>query len=57
MEMSTYTADVSGEITCGVRKREDVVIVTYKPTRAARASVDGTAIALEFVPKDFKLKQ
>src|SRR6266516_4374737 len=57
MEMSTYTPNVSGEITCGVRKHEDAVIVTYKPTRGARASVDGTATALEFVPKDFKLKQ
>jgi len=56
MDISTYAETVSGEITCGIRKKEDVVVVTYKPISEPRAKTDGTAISLEFVPKEFKLK-
>ncbi|MEP6706385.1 MAG: hypothetical protein ABJC05_02630 [Pyrinomonadaceae bacterium] len=57
MAIRTFTPSVSGEITCGVRRNGDVVIVTYKPIHKASVSVDGRATALEFVPNDFKLKQ
>lgn len=58
MDISTYTTDVGGEISCGVRKPENPVVITYRPSTAARrGSPEGQAIALEFVPKDFVLKQ
>lgn len=56
MHFRTYTPTVSGEITCGLRKNEEVVVVIYKPALNARLKTDGTAISLEFVPSDFKLK-
>lgn len=58
MDITTYTTDVSGEITCGPLKQERVVVFTYRPTAAAgRARYDGTAVALEFMPKDFVLEK
>jgi tetratricopeptide (TPR) repeat protein len=56
MDFRTFTETVSGEITCGIRKKEDAVVVTYKLISVPRAKTDGTAISLEFVPKEFKLK-
>lgn len=57
VDITTFTSDVKGELTCGLRKTEDSVIVTYKPVVDKRAKTDGVAIALEFVPKEFKLKK
>lgn len=56
MDISTYTTEVGGEISCGLRKTENAVVITYRPTTARRGS-EGQAVALEFVPKDFVLKQ
>jgi tetratricopeptide (TPR) repeat protein len=80
VEITTYSPDVAGDITCGPRKPENMVVVCFVPsadtkgpdtrakpgdtpakprTRAADAGAktDGTIRSLEFVPKDFKLKQ
>jgi tetratricopeptide (TPR) repeat protein len=57
MDISTYTQDVSGEITCGPRPKENTVVLTYLPSKDARLKVDGVATAIEFVPKEFKLKK
>lgn len=57
MDISTYTPDVSGDITCGPRAQENTVVLTYLPSKDARLKVDGVAVALEFVPKEFKLKK
>jgi Tfp pilus assembly protein PilF len=54
MDITSFTSDAGNEITCGPRKPENNVIVTYAPA-AARAVTDGVAKSLEFVPKDFKL--
>jgi tetratricopeptide (TPR) repeat protein len=56
MGFSTFTETVDREITCGLRKSPEWVVVTYKPTTEARTKNAGTAVALEFVPKEFKLK-
>jgi hypothetical protein len=56
LELKAFTNTAGGEITCGVRKNQDVVVVTYKAGAVPRAKTDGTAISLEFVPKEFKLK-
>ncbi|HEX8176336.1 MAG TPA: tetratricopeptide repeat protein [Pyrinomonadaceae bacterium] len=57
IDISTYTTDVGGEISCGVRKPENPVVITYRPSPGARRGFEGQAVALEFVPKDFVLKQ
>ena len=48
IEITTYDPKVAGEITCGVRKPENVVVVCYLP--------NGVLKSIEFVPADFKLK-
>ena len=48
ISITTYDPKVAGEITCGARKPENVVIVCYLP--------NGVLKSIEFVPADFKLK-
>jgi tetratricopeptide (TPR) repeat protein len=56
MELTTYSPDVKGEISCGPRKPENVVIVCYLPNTDKRVKADGILKSIEFVPADFKLK-
>lgn len=56
IELTTYSADVKGEIGCGPRKPENVVVVCYLPNSDKRVKVDGVLKSIEFVPADFKLK-
>ena len=55
LDITTFSSDVAGEITCGPRKPENRVVVCYVPASDGR-KVDGTIKSLEFVPQDFKLK-
>lgn len=55
IDITTFAPDVTGEITCGVRKPENPVVVSYQPGGDVRAKTDGTIRSLEFVPNDFKL--
>lgn len=48
VDITTFSADVSGEITCGPRKPEKVVV--------CYAKAGGIIRSLEFVPNDFVLK-
>jgi tetratricopeptide (TPR) repeat protein len=48
----------AGEISCGARKNQENVIITFRPAsdpKDAKGKIHGDAIALELVPKDFKL--
>lgn len=56
IDITTFSSDVAGEISCGSRKSENAVVVCYRPSRDARAKTDGLIRSIEFVPKDFKLK-
>jgi tetratricopeptide (TPR) repeat protein len=56
IDITTFAPDVAGEITCGVRKPENSVVVCYLPGSDMRAKTEGTIRSLEFVPSDFKLK-
>ena len=55
VQITTFTSDVAGDITCGLRKPENLVVMCYLPLKGPRAKADGTAKSIEFVPKDFKL--
>ena len=60
VQLVAYTQDAGGEVSCGPRKTQNNVILTYRPTndpKDTRARIDGDAIALELVPKDFQLKK
>jgi tetratricopeptide (TPR) repeat protein len=56
IELTTYSPDVKGEIGCGPRKPENVVVVCYLPNSDKRVKADGILKSIEFVPADFKLK-
>jgi hypothetical protein len=56
VEITTFSPEVAGEISCGPRKPQNPVVVVYVPRSDPRAKTDGTIRSLEFVPKDFVLK-
>jgi tetratricopeptide (TPR) repeat protein len=57
IKFTSYLPDFASEITCGVRKPVDDVVIVYKPLPNAKGKAEGEVISVEFVPKDFKLKQ
>jgi len=57
MEFTTFTEDAHGQITCGVRRPENNVIVTYITGNDTRRLYAGMVKAIEFVPSGFKLKK
>lgn len=57
VQFTTFTPDVSGEMTCGARNPANDVVVTFRPMKDARSKFNGDLVALEFVPKDFELKK
>jgi tetratricopeptide (TPR) repeat protein len=55
----TFVA-VQPEITCGVRKSPENVVLTYRLStdpKDVRAKIEGDAVAVELVPPEFKLKR
>jgi FimV-like protein len=54
--MMSFSDDAGGQITCGARKPQNSVVVTYVATSDSRVRVDGALRSVEFVPADFKLK-
>jgi FimV-like protein len=54
---TSYTPEISGEISCGARQPASNVVVTYRPAKDPRTKTDGEVIAVSFVPKDFELKK
>ena len=59
VQLTAYT-QVTGDVTCGARKAPENSVLTFRPTKDpkdVKAKIDGDAIALEIVPKDFQLKK
>lgn len=59
VEFTAYIQSAA-EVTCGARKTPENVVVTFRPAndpKDVKAKIDGDAIAVELVPKDFQLKQ
>jgi tetratricopeptide (TPR) repeat protein len=56
ISITTYTQDATGEIDCSTKKADSNVVIAYVPSADAKAKFDGEIRAVEFVPKDFKLK-
>jgi len=54
--ITSFSQDAGNQITCGIRKTLNSVVVAYLPPTDPRARVDGVLTSLEFVPPDFKLK-
>lgn len=55
VNLKSFSVDAGREITCGARKPENNVVVSYEPASGALPKVDGEAKSLEFVPKEFNL--
>jgi tetratricopeptide (TPR) repeat protein len=58
VQLTAYTP-AAANISCGPRKQPENVVITFRPTtdpKEAKAKVDGDAIAVELMPKDFTLK-
>jgi hypothetical protein len=56
IEITTYDPKVSGEITCGDSKLDNLVVVCYLPNTDKKVKADGVLKSIEYVPADFKLK-
>jgi tetratricopeptide (TPR) repeat protein len=56
VDITAFTTDVGGNISCGERKPENPVIISFAAAKAG-SRFDGEAVALEFVPAKFVLKQ
>jgi tetratricopeptide (TPR) repeat protein len=55
-----YTKEAGGQLGCGNRKTPENVVITFRPvtdSKDQKAKIDGDAIAVEIVPKDFVLKK
>lgn len=55
----SYVQGAATEVGCGPRKTQENVVITFRPTndpKDVKAKIDGDAIAMELVPKDFQLK-
>lgn len=52
IDFVTFAAEISGEITCGPRKPENPVIITYLPTKNGRTKTDGEVLVVSFIPKE-----
>jgi tetratricopeptide (TPR) repeat protein len=57
IQITAFTQEAGNEISCGVRKQENAVVVVYRPSTDARAKTDGLMLAMDFVPSSFHLKQ
>lgn len=57
LRLMAFTPEAGDSLTCGPRRKATPVVVTYRAAAAvARARTDGAAVALEFVPANFKLE-
>ncbi|HEX8651306.1 MAG TPA: tetratricopeptide repeat protein [Pyrinomonadaceae bacterium] len=57
VQFTSWTPEVSGDMTCGARNPANDVVVIFHAPKDARTGNDGELVALDFVPKDFVLNQ
>ncbi len=57
IELVAYVQDAGSEITCGVRKPENLVIVTFRPNKTPRSKFDGELIAVDFITPDMEMEK
>jgi Tfp pilus assembly protein PilF len=55
LNMRSFSPDSGRELTCGPRRPETSVVVSYLPPTDPRGKINGVAKAIEFVPTDFVL--
>jgi hypothetical protein len=56
--LMAFVPNLDGQqIGCGARKPENLVVATFRLSSDAKAKTNGEIVSLEFVPKNFKLKE
>jgi tetratricopeptide (TPR) repeat protein len=56
VDLMSFSENAGREVTCGLRKPEDNVVVCYLPANDPRAKTAGVIKSIEFVPADFRLQ-
>lgn len=56
VDMTSFSSDAGRQVTCGLRRPENNVIVIYEFQPAPVVKSDGVVKSIEFVPQDFKLE-
>ncbi|MGI8469501.1 MAG: tetratricopeptide repeat protein [Pyrinomonadaceae bacterium] len=57
LQIRAYTRKIQqSQFGCAMKQVDVPVVFTYKPNSDANAKTDGEIVALEFMPKDFKLE-
>jgi hypothetical protein len=59
VQLTAYTPGAT-QVSCGLRKTPENVVFTFRPSKDPKdlkGKIDGDAVALELVPKDFQLKK
>jgi tetratricopeptide (TPR) repeat protein len=59
VQLTAYTPGAT-QVSCGPRKTPENVVFTFRPSKDPKdlkGKIDGDAVALELVPKDFQLKK
>jgi hypothetical protein len=51
-DIVSFTETARGEITCGIRKPENDVVINYLPAADVAGEVDGVVKSVQFVPSD-----
>lgn len=51
-----YVVGLEKSLNCGTRSPENLVVLTYRPSKNQRSGFDGEAIAIEFVPEDIDIE-
>jgi tetratricopeptide (TPR) repeat protein len=54
IDFLTYTQEMRGEISCGPRSPVNAVLVNYRPSKDARARLDGEVTAVAFLSKELE---
>ncbi len=57
VDFTSYVTGMTGQVKCGPRSPADEAVIIYRPAKDAKAKADGQIVSVEFVPKEFKLKQ
>jgi tetratricopeptide (TPR) repeat protein len=58
VQLTAFTP-TAGQVQCGANKTQDNTVITFRPAKDPKDiknKIDGDAIAVELVPKEFKLK-
>lgn len=54
LEIMTYVTSSEGEVGCDSKIAGELIVISFRPDKAAKPPVRGELVAVEFVPKNFR---